>query len=91
MEQIQDEATVQTPTIFCFHCKEHVGVKNLKEGVTEFRSQKVGKCMSRSTWIANCAKCNAKIRSFKKSATTLEIPLKRKRVYKDAHPEVVKG
>jgi hypothetical protein len=74
-----------SPSLWCFHCKKHMPVKNCKEGVTKFRSQKVGKRMTRATWIANCFKCSANIRSFKKGAKKVEVKVEMKEVGKDVH------
>ena len=70
---IPEETKKASPDLWCFHCKKHMPVKNLKEGVTKFRSQKVGKKMTRATWIANCFVCSANIRSFKKGAKKVEV------------------
>jgi hypothetical protein len=67
-EQKKDGTTeVKELRLFCLRCKLRRAVRDCDTGITKFFSQKMGKTMSRHTWIAHCGKCGCNIRSFKKA------------------------
>lgn len=56
-------------SLYCLKCKEKVAVKadSVKLEKTEFKS-KLGKVMTRDTWVGQCDKCGKKVRQFAKGA-----------------------